>query len=206
VPTLPPANFLARSPCQLTPLVPPCARSLFSHSPGTSATEAEVSSFLVYWKLLLNKGELENLYGHFGADGGVDLKAFLEELGQVIGGVDPVWVPGETENPNTAHLALSGKSSMNFGEQYKAFPSHWGTPPNTQMKGHHGVVRDLPGGYGKGNAPMEKWVRDNMIKDKNTFCDERGNKPFPFGARPVTAARAVPAARMPPPCYFCIQA
>ena len=40
---------------------------------------------------------------------------------------------------------------MEFGEQYKPFPKHWGVPPNTQMKGHDGVVRILPGGFGKGN-------------------------------------------------------
>jgi hypothetical protein len=64
---------------------------------------------------------------------------------------------------------------------WQPFPKHWGVPPNTQMKGHDGIMRDLPGGYGKGNAPMFNWVQMNMQKDKQSETNVRGEKPYPFG-------------------------
>ena len=49
------------------------------------------------------------------------------------------------------------------------------------MKGFDGVVRDLPGGYGKGNGPMEKYVKMNMEHDAMNGTDIYGRKPYPFG-------------------------
>ena len=152
------------------------------HSPPSTGSISEVSSFLTFHKLLLNKGEMENLYYHYPAPGGcVALSDFLADIGTEAGGNDPVWLEIPAESPYTAHLALSGVSHLEFGVQYKPFPAHWGTPPNAQMKGHNGIMRDLPGGYGKGNAPMAHWVRENMVADKNNGTNERGQKPYPFG-------------------------
>ena len=123
-----------------------------------------------------------SLDGRGGEGAVVDMDAFLVAMRQTVGGEDPVW--RETHPPPsayTSHLALSGVSHLEFGEQYKPFPKHWGIPPNAQMKGHDGIVRDLPGGYGKGNAPMEKWVANNMAADSKTSTTVRGVKPYPYG-------------------------
>ena len=72
-------------------------------------------------------------------------------------------------------------SHLDFQVAYKPFPKHWGVPPNAQMKGHDGIMRDLPGGYGKGNAPMAKWVAMHMEKDAKSSTTERGMKPYPYG-------------------------
>eukprot|EP00322_Chrysochromulina_rotalis_P030155 CAMPEP_0115852074 /NCGR_PEP_ID=MMETSP0287-20121206/12808_1 /TAXON_ID=412157 /ORGANISM="Chrysochromulina rotalis, Strain UIO044" /LENGTH=131 /DNA_ID=CAMNT_0003306123 /DNA_START=138 /DNA_END=530 /DNA_ORIENTATION=+ len=120
----------------------------------------EVSEYLTKNKMMLNKNELDNLFYHFQSEAGdfcVDIEAFLSECCTNDKGVDPVWYDELPESEHTAHLALSGVSHTNFGVQNKAFPKHWGAPPNMQMKGHDGVVRDLPGGYGRGNAPMFNW-------------------------------------------------
>mgnify|MGYP006146771309 CR=1 FL=1 len=152
-------------------------------SPPVGTSVADVSSYLVGTKFFLNKGEMENLYLHFGSveEGVVDLVAFFVELDSDLSGKDPIFLSQTGQSPNTAHLNLSGVSHLEFAEQYKPFPAHWGVPPNAQMKGHNGIMRDLPGGYGKGNAPMANWVRENMAKDKNNFTNERGNSPFPLG-------------------------
>ena len=44
-----------------------------------------------------------------------------------------------------------------------------------------GVVRNLPEGYGKGNGPMENWVKLNLEHDRKTKTDIYGRKPYPFG-------------------------
>ena len=85
------------------------------------------------------------------------------------------------ESPNNGHLALSGTAHIGFDAQYKPFPKHWGKPPNAQLKGHDGIMRTLPGGYGKGNAPMANWVKANMEKDNSTKTTVMGIKPYPFG-------------------------
>lgn len=145
----------------------------------------EANSYLTQNGMLINKIEFENLFDHFGRGGEgavVDMDAFLVAMRQTVGGEDPVW--RETHPPPsayTSHLALSGVSHIEFGEQAKPFPKHWGIPPNAQMKGHDGIMRDLPGGYGKGNAPMFNWVQENMQKDKKSSTSERGLKPYPFG-------------------------
>lgn len=146
----------------------------------------ESHSYLVANGLLINKIEFENLFDHFGVGGKenllVDMDAFLVDLRKEEGGEEPFWhVEYPPSDANTAHLNLSGVSHMEFGIQNKAFPKHWGVPPNAQMKGHDGIMRDLPGGYGKGNAPMFNWVMENMQHDKKTETTERGLKPYPYG-------------------------
>ena len=42
-------------------------------------------------------------------------------------------------------------------------------------------MRELQGGYGKGNEPMAKWVKENIAKDKESSTNERGQKPYPLG-------------------------
>ena len=80
----------------------------------------------------------------------VDMAAFLSSILEDNSGVDPVmFVVVPPENPHCAHLALSGVSHIEFGQQAKPFPKHWGEPPNTQLKVHNGIMRALPGGYGK---------------------------------------------------------
>jgi hypothetical protein len=165
-----------------------------------STPASAVNAYLVQNKMLMNKIEVENLFDHFGAGkerATVDMDAFLVGMRTLTGGEEPVWRRAnlathltselkcwQTHPPvdsNDAHIALSGVSHIEFGEQWKAFPKHWGIPPNGQMKGHDGIVRDLPGGYGKGNAPMYNWVMENMQKDKRSSTNERGQKPYPYG-------------------------
>lgn len=133
------------------------------------------NEFLTNLKLFLNKTELENLFDHFGSSPSkcghpklivqliltpshqlwtrcrVDMAAFFSAVLEDNGGEDPVmWISADPpKNPNTAHLALSGISHIEFGVQFKPFPKHWGAPPNAQLKGHNGIMRALPGGYGK---------------------------------------------------------
>jgi len=146
-------------------------------------TVPECHTFLLQTGMFANKTEFENIFEHFGSEDTqmVDMKAFIWELLDIPPGADPIMYSAEPDSPNKTHLALSGVSHMEFGKQYKPFPAHWGVPPNVQMKGHDGVVRDLPGGYGKGNGPMEKWVKDNMEHDDRNGCDTQGRKPYPFG-------------------------
>ena len=145
----------------------------------------EANAYLVSTNMLINKIEFENLFDHFGggsANPVVDMDAFLVALRTIEGGEEPVYVEMHAPpSPHTAHLALSGVSHIEFGQQSKPYPKHWGVPPNAQMKGHDGIMRDLPGGYGKGNAPMFNWVQENLQKDKKSSTNERGNKPYPYG-------------------------
>ena len=161
------------------------ALSALEHFDGDprAMSASECNSFAVATGLKLNKNEFENLFDHFGAGTGkVDMVTFLGALSEHQNGVEPVWAGVEApSSPNTAHLALSGVSHIEYGEQYKPFPKHWGVPPNAQMKGHNGIMRELPGGYGKGNAPMAVWVGTNMEKDRFSYTDDRGTKPYPFG-------------------------
>ena len=157
---------------------------LFSEAPALGSEESAVMSWFAKHQMHMNAHEVKNVFDHYAVDAAkkeIDLQAFLLDLMDESDGHAPVWLTPLGESPNDAHLALSGVSHLEFGEQYRPFPLHWGDPPNAQMKGHNGVVRDLPGGYGKGNAPMEKWVRNNMVADKMTATNERGVKPFPMG-------------------------
>jgi len=151
--------------------------------PSDSADVVEVSSWLTLHKVLLNKTQVENLYYHYPGSGPdtVDLGAFIADCGDGSAGRDPEFLLKTGESDHTAHLNLSGTMSIEFGDQFKPFPQHWGAAPNAQMKGHAGIMRQLPGAYGKGNEPMYKWVEENMKIDKMSKTTERGTKPYPFG-------------------------
>lgn len=151
--------------------------------PAADTESPAISTWLTANKVHLNKVEMDNLRIHFPgtAAGTVDLAAFFGACAVDERGRPPVFLPIAVDSEHNAHLALSGKSSMIFGEQYKPYPQHWGPPPNMQMKGHAGVVRDLPGGYGKGNESMEKWVRKNMEHDKRTLTNVNGVSKYPLG-------------------------
>ena len=129
--------------------------------PGDSPLSMdEFNTYIVSNKLLINKVELENIVELYGTPTGIDLKPFLIDLVTDTSGEDPYYRTMYAEaSAHEAHLALSGVSHIEFGEQHKPAPKHWGVPPNAQMKGHDGIMRDLPGGYGKGNAPMYNWVQ-----------------------------------------------
>merc|ERR1711871_1867784 len=134
----------------------------------------------------LNRIEVENLFCHHGVTTGgeekLDVAAFVDTLKNYTSGNDPKYFQKyPPTSPSESHLALSGTMHISFEVQAKPFPKHWGQPPNAQMKGHDGIMRELPGGYGKGNAPAFKWVQANLAKDKKASTDERGNKPYPFG-------------------------
>jgi len=146
------------------------------------------NTFLSMTGIKINKTELENLFDHFGSGpDAVDLAAFFAELEDDAQGETPVFYLTETtkflmpESPYMAHLSLSGTAHVGFDAQYKPFPKHWGAPPNAQLKGHDGIMRTLPGGYGKGNAPMARWVKANMEKDAASKTTVKGVKPYPFG-------------------------
>lgn len=156
--------------------------------PEPSAMPVEaMNSYLTSIGLLLNKIEIENLIEYYGIamEGGtilVEMGAFVATLQTETGGEDPLYFPMYgPSSPNEGHLALSGTSHIEFAEAYKPFPKHWGVPPNAQMKGHDGIMRELPGGYGKGNAPMAKWVAHHLAADKKSVTTERGIKPYPYG-------------------------
>jgi len=144
------------------------------------------NAFLSACAIKINKTEFENLFDHFAsALEHVDLSAFFAALEDDSEGDEPVFYITSTtlapQNENTAHLALSGTAHIGFDAQFKPFPKHWGAPPNTQLKGHNGIMRPLPGGYGKGNAPMAKWVKMKMEADSISKTTVKGVKPYPFG-------------------------
>ena len=81
--------------------------------------------------------------------------AFLLEVEAVPPGLDPGWYTNVLSlGTNRDHLKLQGVSTVDFNVQNKPYPEHWGKPPNVNFKGHDGVVRDLPGGYGRGNRAL----------------------------------------------------
>ena len=160
--------------------------SLTSPSPARSNTALslsvpEANELLLGVGIALNKTEFDNAFDHFpGArEGELDAISFSEALAAPAStGAEPrffdskgVAIPqgqarmtfsGPGCTPHSKHLGLSGISHVDFGTQRKPFPAHWGVPPNVAMKGQHGIVRDLPAGYGKGNGPLEKWVLEHL--------------------------------------------
>jgi len=80
-----------------------------------------------------------------------------------------------------SHLALSGVSTSDTTRILKPFPKHWGVPPNASLKGADGAVRELPAGYGMGNAAWYKWVKQHLERDAFANCDENGKQPYPYG-------------------------
>lgn len=158
------------------------ALSMLEHASAASAmTLQQASDFLVATGILVNKTELDNIMFHFGNGTTIDLAAFFVALGPpptFLGttfGVDP------PESPYKKHLSLSGVSHVGFEQQYKPFPAHWGAPPNAQVKGYPGIVKELPGGYGKGNTPMCKWVQMNLDKDYQSGTADPTGTPYPYG-------------------------
>jgi len=143
-------------------------------------TVHEVSAFLLGVRFSINKTELENIESHFGGDDGIDLASFLAALTEDERPVGTTFGVEAPASPHKSHLALSGVSHVEFGQQYKTFPAHWGKPPNAQVKGFEGSVRELPDGYGKGNAPMAKWVERNLEKDTRSGVTG-GYNPHPYG-------------------------
>lgn len=42
-------------------------------------------------------------------------------------------------------------------------------------------MRELPNGFGMGNAAMYKWVHQHLERDGFSHCDENGKQPYPYG-------------------------
>lgn len=176
------ATFLQTLRKRVAPVLSGALDALQHSAADTSAmTLEELSCFLSQAGVLLNKTELENVMIHFGDGSLADASAFLRalEVEEATGGT--FIGASSVESPNKSHLALSGVMSVDFTQQYKPFPAHWGQPPNASMKGYDGIVRDLDGGYGKGNAPMAKWVKANIEADGMSQREPNGASPYPYG-------------------------
>jgi len=168
---------------------PSPARSISSIA-ALSLSVPEANELLLGVGIALNKTEFDNVFDHFpGArEGELDAISFSEALAAPVStGAEPrffnskgVAIPqgqqarmtfsGPGCTPNSKHLGLSGISHADFGTQRKPFPAHWGAPPNVAMKGQHGIVRDLPSGYGKGNGLLEKWVLEHLEQAMALSC------------------------------------
>lgn len=68
----------------------------------------------------------------------------------------------------------------------KAFPRHWGSPPQIQTQDYI----PLPGGYGHGSSTLAKWIQRNLDRDKRT-PPVNMPKPFPahWGPQPRIQSR-----------------
>ncbi len=55
--------------------------------------------------------------------------------------------------------------------QRKAFPKHWGEPPQIQTRDY----RRLPGGYGHGSSTLVAWIQSNLDKDAAARRDGDGS-------------------------------
>ena len=64
------------------------------------------------------------------------------------------------ENPSTEKPKL-GDSKERPKFLKKEFPSHWGEPPEVQLKD----FVDLPKGFGKGSSTLAYWIKENLKKD-----------------------------------------
>lgn len=51
----------------------------------------------------------------------------------------------------------------------KSFPSHWGTPPEVQVRD---IVK-LPGGFGKGSSTLADWIKENIKNDKENSIERK---------------------------------
>lgn len=60
----------------------------------------------------------------------------------------------------TAVIGLSGFLSL--AEVTKAFPTHWGKPPEIQTQDYV----ELPDGFGHGSSTLKHWITANLTKDK----------------------------------------
>jgi len=171
----------------------------------SNLSEKQCDTFFIEKKVLLNKNEFDNFLDHFGnGDGSYNMSACLALLSEApasasghfyqststsplrnsAGAHTGRWsrqAPPPVEHSSASSLAPMGTSHLGSGAQYKAFPAHWGEPPNSPMKGHHGVIRDLPNGYGRGNAALERWVKEKIEADERAGTNELGEKRYPFG-------------------------
>jgi hypothetical protein len=60
-----------------------------------------------------------------------------------------------------ATLALMAGAYGATAPNGKAYPDHWGNPPQIQTRD----IRPLPGGYGQGSSTLAKWIQKNLEKD-----------------------------------------
>jgi len=72
-----------------------------------------------------------------------------------------------TDSPGETQLALS--PSQNSATS-RAFPDHWGKPPEMQTRD----LRPLPGGYGMGSGTLAKWIQANLRRDEERGQAVRG--------------------------------
>ena len=145
---------------------------------------AQFNAYLLRNKIMLNKVEFDSVFERWeGAGGTADVLAFLLEVEAVPPGLDPGWYTNVLSlGTNRDHLKLQGVSTVDFNVQNKPYPEHWGKPPNVNFKGHDGVVRDLPGGYGRGNRALYRWVDEHMKHDEETWTNpQNGLGPYPYG-------------------------
>ena len=147
-------------------------------------TAPQLNAFCLKNKLILNKVEFDSIFERWeGAGGTADVLAFLLEVEAVPPGLEPGWYTNVLSlGTNRDHLKLQGVSTVDFNVQNKPYPEHWGKPPNVNFKGHDGVVRDLPGGYGRGNRALYRWVDEHMKHDEETWTNsQNGLGPYPYG-------------------------
>lgn len=71
-------------------------------------------------------------------------------------------------------LVVVGLSSaLGLAELKKAFPAHWGKPPEIQTRDYV----ELPAGFGHGSSTIKHWIAANLAKDKST--DSKTVSPSP---------------------------
>ena len=70
----------------------------------------------------------------------------------------------------------------------KAYPKHWGNPPNLQTSDY----RPLPGGYGFGSSTIAKWIQKNLDNDA------KNGVPKLVPGPPVTVDPVAPRPVAPP--------
>ena len=151
---------------------------------STMGSGAAASVPILRNKIMLNKVEFDSIFERWeGAGGTADVLAFLLEVEAVPPGLEPGWYTNVLSlGTNRDHLKLQGVSTVDFNVQNKPYPEHWGKPPNVNFKAPDGVVRDLPGGYGRGNRALYRWVDEHMKHDEETWTNpQNGLGPYPYG-------------------------
>ncbi len=87
--------------------------------------------------------------------------------------------------------AEKNKSGIKPVAAKKAYPKHWGNPPNLQT----GDYRPLPGGYGFGSSTIANWIQknlDNDAKNNKPAVNSGNNQPPP---PPIAVGRPAPPPR-----------
>ena len=59
-------------------------------------------------------------------------------------------------------ILLASFGTLAFAELKKAFPAHWGKPPEIQTQDYV----ELPAGYGNGSSTLKNWISANLARDK----------------------------------------